>query len=335
MYPEIIGERKLILEPSDREFESHSVCNPTVIQDNGVSHIFYRAIRAPNYSTVGHGIIQEDGEILRDEKPTITPSLPEEKEGCEDARIVKIDDTFYMLYTAWDGSAARVMAAESQDMKQWYKVGIISPNMPIENVVKEEKNPLYRYKGVQQMATWGSHVPIWDKDAVLLPEKINGKFVMLHRFNPSIQIVYFDSFDELRTDEFWHQYFKTLSENTIASPEQGWEAKKIGAGSTPIKTPEGWLVFYHGLDLHGVYRAGAMLLDLNDPSKVKGRLREPLFEGKNDWEVNGIVNHVVFPQGVEEFDDTYKVYYGCADKRIGVIEIDKKKLLEKLMQENA
>lgn len=328
----ILGKRSLILEPSTNQWESHAVCNPTVIQVDGTHHIFYRAIQHPNYSTVGHGIIAPSGEILRDDEPIMVPQTPEEREGVEDPRIACVEGVYYMLYTAWDGSSARVGAAKSTDLKQFTRIGIVSPNIPIAETLPLEKNPLYRYKGLQQLAHWGAHVAIWDKDAVLFPEKINGKFVMLHRFNPCIQIVYFDDFSQLQDNEFWVEYIKNIDQYTIAMPEQWWEAQKIGAGSTPIKTPQGWLLFYHGLDLEKVYRAGAMLLDLNDPSKVIGRLREPLFEGKNDWEINGIVNHVVFPQGVAEFPEVYKVYYGCADKRIGVIDVYKKALFKHLRE---
>src|SRR5215216_1242481 len=83
----------------------------------------------------------------------------------------------------------------------------------------------------------------------------------------------------------------------LIKPEQQWEMLKVGAGPPPIKTRRGWLLIYHGVDGDHVYRTGAALLDLSDPSKVLGRTRHPILEPKQPYEKNGDVNNVVFPTG--------------------------------------
>ena len=100
----------------------------------------------------------------------------------------------------------------------------------------------------------------------------------------------------------------------LAQPAFDWECKKIGGGTPPIRTPHGWLTLYHGVDDNSVYRVGALLLDLEDPSKIMARAKEPLLEPMEDYETTGVFPNVVFPCGNVVIDDTLFVYYGGADK---------------------
>ena len=97
-------------------------------------------------------------------------------------------------------------------------------------------------------------------------------------------------------------------------PEQTWESSKIGAGPPPIKTREGWVLIYHGVDENTVYRAGVALLDLKDPSKVNSRSIHPILDPEKEYERIGDVPNVVFPEGAVVIDDELFVYYGGADK---------------------
>jgi predicted GH43/DUF377 family glycosyl hydrolase len=100
----------------------------------------------------------------------------------------------------------------------------------------------------------------------------------------------------------------------LIKPDQRWEMLKVGAGPPPVKTKHGWLLIYHGVNESHVYRAGAALLDLNDPSKVLGRTKRPILEPKEPYEKYGDVNNVVFPTGACIMDGKLLVYYGAADK---------------------
>ena len=102
----------------------------------------------------------------------------------------------------------------------------------------------------------------------------------------------------------------------LMKPERDWEALKIGSGPPPIKTKQGWLLIYHGVDKNLVYRAGAALLDLNNPFEVIARTNRPVLEPREPYERIGDVNNVVFP--------TAYVYYGGADKVccLAVVELD-------------
>ena len=97
----------------------------------------------------------------------------------------------------------------------------------------------------------------------------------------------------------------------LIKPDQRWEMLKVGAGPPPVKTKHGWLLIYHGVNESHVYRAGAALLDLNDPSKVLGRTKRPILEPKEPYEKYGDVNNVVFPTGACIMDGKLLVYYGA------------------------
>ena len=96
--------------------------------------------------------------------------------------------------------------------------------------------------------------------------------------------------------------------------EQRWEARKIGAGPPPVKTEEGWLLIYHGVDENRVCRAGAALLDLEEPWKVIACTPEPILEPEEEYERVGDVPNVVFPEGAVTIGDELLVFYGGADE---------------------
>jgi len=351
-------ERKLFLEPSKKDWECNGVLNPAVIKKNGITHMIYRAVAKDFTSSFGYAKI-EGGKIYREDKPLLIPTRKYEKKGIEDPRITKLGNKYYLLYTAFDGKSARIAYAVSKNLIDWKKEGIISPNINVKkgrNLVKIKK---YRDKWKHQEIYTPSSA-LWDKDAVLFPEKIKGKYVMLHRFLPDIQIVEFKKFSDLQKNSFWESYIKDMAEDDKVSlyRRYSWEEEHIGAGTVPMRTKDGWLLLYHAVErktktplaqravfskassvfmklrkkrLNLVYRAGAALLDLKNPRIEITRLRKPLFEPKYKWEKKGYINNVVFPEGaVVEKKKNLKVYYGCSDSRIGLAEMNLNELLKKL-----
>lgn len=229
--------------------------------------------------------------ILSDEA-VIKPDRAYDMYGCEDPRITKIGDRYLITYTAlskpaFSGYGARVGLASTKDFFHFKKEGTIGPDID-------------------------------DKDAAIFPEKIRGKIVMLHRIKSNIQIAYFDNLEQMResrNNEFWKRYVKELNKYTLLRREYEWEAKKIGAGPPPIKTPKGWLLIYHGVDKSRVYRVGIALLNLSNPKKVIARYPEPILEPEIDYEKKGDVPNVVFPTGAVVKNGELFIYYGAADKR--------------------
>ena len=327
---------------------------------DGVEHVFYRAVAKNWVSSIGYAKIV-NGKIERFDEPLLRPTEDYEIKGIEDPRVTKVGRTYYMLYTAFDGKNARIAYAVSKNLKDWEKKGIIGSSISVVDARKLVKIKKYRDKWKYQ-EIYGENVCLWDKDAVLLPEKIGGKFVMLHRFLPDIQVVKFRNFKDLKSVRFWRKYVKNLSEGedkVSLYRRYSWEGQHVGAGAVPIKTKRGWLLIYHGVELssrgffldlfnkiiyriHGIskrlrnkrlpliYHAGAALLDLKRPEEEIARLKRPLFSPKYDWEKDGDVHGVVFPEGVVKEGDNLKIYYGCADSRIGLAELSFRELLREL-----
>jgi predicted GH43/DUF377 family glycosyl hydrolase len=171
-----------------------------------------------------------------------------------------------------------------------------------------------------------------DKDVVLFPRKINGKFVMLHRIWPGIQIVYFEQWSELN-DLFWKKYIENLKDYIVLDPKGTFEVNYIGAGGPPIETADGWLLIYHGVQettTGNLYHAGAALLQLDKPEVEIARLNLPLFSPTTQWEIEGEVNDVVFPTGHALFGEDLYIYYGAADKHTAVAKMNINELLDEL-----
>jgi predicted GH43/DUF377 family glycosyl hydrolase len=101
-------------------------------------------------------------------------------------------------------------------------------------------------------------------------------------------------------------------------PDNEWDCKRVGAGGVPIQTDAGWVVIYHAYDHDHVYRLGVVLLDLEDPSKVIHRPKSFIFEPHETWELKGDVPNVVFSCANPVVNNQVYVYYGGADRVIGL-----------------
>lgn len=336
-----IKKEGILLEKTDLGFENEGVLNPAVISEGGCVHIFYRAVSRGNYSSIGY--CRLTGPLSfeeRFERPVLFPQFDYESHGMEDPRITKIDDTYYLTYTAYDGVNALGALAVSKDLVHFDKQGLIVPR-----ITYEEFNHLAGSKGVLNekylrynecggiLESHGKKVFIWDKNVIFFPRRINGKLYFLHRVRPDIQIVEVTALEELTT-EFWQNYFLRLDECIVLSPKYKHEVSYIGGGCPPIETKHGWLLIYHGVHdtINGyVYSACAALLDLHDPQKEIARLPYALFKPEYEWELKGEVNNVCFPTGTALIDDTLYIYYGAADERIACASVSLSALLEELL----
>ncbi len=296
--------KDVILAPIEQHaWESRAVLNPGTIRDGEIIHMLYRAVEGENFSTLGYAKLDRHGKVLeRRHEPVIKRETPAEKQGCEDARIVKFDDTYFIFYTAYDSRNVRVAAASTKDFVTYKKHGVIIPD-------------------------------INNKDAMMFPELIDKKVVLIHRVEPNIQFAYFDSIEQLLSGDkkYWQNYLIQIDEFTVMRPQFDWEFSKIGTGAPPIKTEHGWLLIYHGVDKNLVYRGGAALLDLKNPMKVIARLPYPILEPERKYELKGDVPNVVFPEGTALFGDELLVFYGGADKVIAMAKGNMNELLDALL----
>lgn len=336
-----VTKHGVILRKTSLEFENEGVLNPAAIREGDSVHMFYRAVSKGNYSTIGYCKLK--GPMVLEERrtsPLITPEFDYESHGLEDARIVKIDDLYYLTYTAYDGINALGALATSKNLQHFEKYGLIVPQ-----ITYDEFSLLAQAKGLinDKYLRYNEHkrlleneekeALLWDKNLIFFPRKIDGKFCFLHRIKPDVQIlVAIENLKEL-TPGFWKNYFLHFDECIVLAPKYDHEVSYIGGGCPPIETADGWLLIYHGVhdSVSGyVYSACAALLDLKDPRKEIARLPYPLFKPEREWELKGEVNNVCFPTGAALFDDTLYIYYGAADERIACASVSLTDLLAEL-----
>jgi beta-1,2-mannobiose phosphorylase / 1,2-beta-oligomannan phosphorylase len=335
-----IKKEGVLFSKTHLEFENEGVFNPAVIRQGENVHLFYRAVRMGNHSSIGYCRLNGPLTIAeRWDKPFMVPELEFETQGIEDARIVKIDGLFYMTYTGYDGISARGALSTSKDLNHFTKQAIIAPPFTyvdfltlVESSGEANKEFRHNYNLYYQATDPEQKMMVWDKNVIFFPRRINGNLVFLYRIRPSLQIVSVKSLKEL-TKKFWKNYFLNIQEHVVFEPIYPHESSYIGGGCPPIETEYGWLLIYHGVedtDKGPVYSACAALLDLNDPSKEIARLPHTLFSPEYDWEKNGAVNNVVFPTGTALFGDTLYIYYGAADECIACASLSLSALLEEL-----
>lgn len=337
-----VNKLGIVLDKTTLPFESEGVLNPAVIKVGDNIHVFYRAVAKDNYSTIGYCRLSAPMVVEhRSTKPVLFPQSECEFQGLEDPRIVEIEGTYYLTYTAYDGINALGAMATSTDLVNWEKHGIIVPKITYEEFLHftESEGTLHE-KYVRFNEYQRSHdkqdrkVFLWDKNLVIFPKKINQKFCFLHRIKPDIQVVVsVEKFEDLTID-FWQRYFLHFDEYVVLAPKYDHEVSYIGGGCPPIETAYGWLLIYHGVHdtVNGyVYSACAALLDLDNPQKEIGRLPYPLFFPDREWELKGEVNNVCFPSGAIVEADTLYIYYGAADQRIAVASVSISELLAELI----
>ena len=311
-----------IIEPSYYPWESKATFNPGAFLLDDVVHIVYRAVGDNDVSVLGYA--QSSDGMRIEERPTYFiykragttnyTGLSMDyisgggwNGGCEDPRLTVLDDTLYMLYTAFDG---------------WGSVRIAMTSILISDFKKKKWN----WKPPVLISLPGEINKNW----VLFPEKINGKFAILHSFYPKIRIDYLDDLAILDGKTF------IKSNNTRPIDyTRTWDSWFRGVGPSPIKIKEGWLVIYHAMDHNNSdrYRMGALILDEKDPTKILYRSHTPILEPEEDYENNGHKWGVIYSCGAVIKNEILYVYYGGADKFVCVASIPLKELIESLMKE--
>ncbi len=299
----------IITPAPEIEWESKAIFNPAVVYENGKIHLVYRAQSQDGTSVFGYASTRDGFHI--DEQladPIYVPREDFEKKthptgnsGCEDARITRLGDRYYMLYVSYDGTNPPRVTLTSISVSDF-----LNKNW------NWDKPKIISFPGAD------------DKDAAIFPKKINEKYVFLHRLKDSIWLDFVDDIT-FSTNSY-------LDGRAIVSPRKDkWDNVKLGIAGPPIEIQEGWLLIYHAVSEPGFkYKLGAVLLDINDPTKILGRTDEPIFEPEKDYEIAGEVPNVVFPCGAAILNNIVYIYYGGADKVIGVATIPLDKLLKTL-----
>ena len=255
------------------------ILNPGAIKHNNVYYLLLRVADSKKISHFFLATSKNGTDFNVDKSPILSPKTSEEAKGIEDSRITKINDGFYITYTAYSQKGAAVGLLETTDFKHFKRLGIIFPPD--------------------------------NKDVVILPEKINGKYFAYHRpmgeMGKPFSIWTSTSPDLIH----WGEH------KPVLSPDLGsWDSEKVGAGAVPIKTEKGWLHIYHGVS-DNVYRLGVALFDLDNPAKLIRKSKNYILAPEKDYEKIGWISNVVFTCGaILEDNGEVKIYYGAADSSV-------------------
>ena len=327
-----------IISPTSRAFEERATLNPGILQEGRTVHVVYRAISKDFMSSLGYARL--DGFRTVKERlgaPIMQAKAAYESHGLEDPRITKIGDMIYMTYVAHDGKNAQIAYAYGTDLFNLKRGGLIGPRLRYSLAGrlfnKKELKDDYLFFEAYYRNYSGEDVLIWEKDGVLFPEKIRGKFALTHRILPDMQIVFFKDFAELKHNGFWKDYIANMHKFVMLENKYRFEERHIGGGAPPVKTKHGWLIIYHGVEESNAgrtYHAGAALFDLKNPRLLISRLPYPLFSPEKDFELKGEVDDVVFPTGTAQFGNNLYIYYGAADSDIAVASVNLDDLLDEL-----
>ena len=309
-----------ILTPTHLDWEVDGAFNPTALHLNNKIHLLYRASGVDGFSKIGYASSTDGLHIdERLKKPIYTPQYwfeyTEDRDGhvsdivsasggtgwggCEDPKVTQIGDRIYMTYVAHTG--------------QWPTRTVLT-SISVDDFL----NKKWRWTKPMLMSPPG----VGSKSVVIMPEKINGKYVIFHRHWPNVMI------DLVDTLEFGEGKQWLEGHHMIRPRKSYWDSKKISIASTPIKTKDGWLTIYNAVDRMdgGKYKIGAMLLDSNDPTHVVSRCRKPILSPEEFYENDGKPG-VAYPGGAIDLGGILHIYYGGGDKVCAVAQIPTEELL--------
>ncbi len=273
-----------ILTKDDIPYKVETVHNAGVCKYGDIYIMLFRSHLDNGRSIIGKAESKDGYHFTSADTPFIEPSDEQyfsdyEEFGVEDPRITRIDDTYYITYSAYSRHGVRIVLAKTKDFQNIQRITFIS-------------QADYR-------------------NTVIFPEKIDGNYVKLDRPHSDIS-----------PWSIWISYSPDLihwgrSKLIMKPVTYHWDEMKIGPGAPPVKTEKGWLSIYHGVfqTMDGsIYRLGAALHKLDDPSQILGVSDKWILQPEEDYERIGYVHNVVFTcAAIPEENGSLKIYYGAAD----------------------
>ncbi|MGQ9508102.1 MAG: family 43 glycosylhydrolase [Thermodesulfobacteriota bacterium] len=281
-------ENNPILKPEGR-FSSKALYNPSVIKEGDRFYLFYRGESEDGLTgSIGMAVSEDGFQFTPFEEPVITPGESFDRGGCEDPRIVKLEEDYYLLYV---GNSQRyyvsnICLAKSKDLLHWEKIG------PVLTIRK---------------GSWSSGQV---KAGVIVPKRIHGYYVMYFMgekepWKTAIGVAYSKDLRE---------WFEPL-DRPVLNPRQGYfDSQGVEPGPTPLITKEGVLLVYNGWGEDTIYKPGGVLFSEEDPTLILKRTEEPLIPFLKDYGKEfGKPNHCV-AEGLVKEKGKWLLYYGAADR---------------------
>ncbi|ODN06544.1 1,4-beta-mannosyl-N-acetylglucosamine phosphorylase [Orchesella cincta] len=317
--------------PVRREFvywEKKDVFNPTALVRDGKIHLLYRAEDDVGVfagtSRIGLATSEDGLTFVREPLPIFYPDndIATEYEwegGCEDPRIVEYNGTYYMTYTAYDGTVARLLVASSPNLRTWTKYG-----------------PLFG------RAENGTYIDLWSKSGAIVTELQDEKFVA-KQINGKFWMYWGDTNIYAATSDNLVDWTPiTDNENggetqynltAVFGPRRGmFDSDLVEPGPQAFIRGDGILLIYNSRNRNadnggdptlpeGTYSAGQVLLNATNPTQLLERSEEYFMTPDRDYEIIGQVNNVVFVEGLVSYKNSWYLYYGTADSKIAVAAI--------------
>lgn len=327
-----------ILSPHpDHPWEDLAVFNPAAWYDEERDEVLllYRAAEShPDYKCYFGLAKSADGYHFErtSHRPVLSPSI-EGFDGAtiQDPRITKMGEWFYVTYACRHYPFGQFWIPGGRDR---YLQPDCGPEFPRYLRLNATLTGLAMTRDFQTWvrAGWLTDPLLDDRDVILFPERINGKFVMMHRplewvgpeYGTEHACAWITEMDDLLG-------YRPGRSRLLIKNKYPWEQAKLGINIPPIKTPYGWFTIYHAVGADKFYRLGALLLDLHDPGKVLHRTPHWLMEPETDYEIEGFYRGVCFPCGAIVKQGTLFVYYGGGDKYCAVATCDFERLLQHLL----
>lgn len=286
-----------ILEPKDMPMACKAVCNPGAVEFGEEILLLLRVINDHDRSSL---VVARSRDGVKDWQIESEPLLKPEGDwydewGCEDPRVTYVADRneYVIVYVGYSRFGAGVCLATTTDFKTVARLGMV----------------LHPY----------------NKDAALFPERIHGKYRLLHRPTMApLEDIWISESDDLI---HWGKPFNVLQE----SDRPGWQGGKIGAGAPPYKGIHGWILVYHGVertDDHWLYRTGIAVLDFDDPQNVVRAWPEWVFSPQEPYEFDDRGQGIVFPTGMICRNGTIMLYYGAGDRSVCLATADLEQVRE-------
>jgi predicted GH43/DUF377 family glycosyl hydrolase len=282
-----------ILSPKGSSWQSAGTFNPSVVRFQGKIVMLYRAQDAAGTSRLGYAESADGVHFIARREPVLSPEADYEKDGgVEDPRLVEIDGKFYLTYTGYNKKDAQLCLATSTDLVHWERKGVIVP------------------------ANKGNWNVKWTKSGAILPSKINGRYWMYFLGTSA------DGNDQTGLASSTDLLHWTEETKTPVLPVRSgkFDSRVVEPGPAPFITRDGIVLIYNAADDHLVYRTAVAVFDPKDPRKLISRSERPLLQPELEWEKVGQVPNVIFVEGMVRDHGRYLLYYGGADKYVGLAE---------------
>lgn len=331
-----------VLRPNGDPCEAEGVLNPGAARSRSGALLLYpRVVAEGNRSRIA--IVEAAGTR---ERPSfvrvgfaLDPTEPYERRaeggyGCEDARVTFVPalDRYVMAYTAFGPAGPRVAVALSRDGYEWERLGLVDFSGAGLGTGDDKDGaffpePVLSPAGVRSFAFY--HRPMMHISSMDGCAAIPHILALPPEQRESTRIAYVPA-DAVLADV--RNLLRVAESAIVLAPAPEWGRIKTGGGTPPVRVAEGWFSLYHGVDAEVLddgkvamlYRAGIVIHDAERPHVVRYRSPEPVLSPETPDECSGVVNDVVFPTGIDPYDDrprTYDVYYGMADERVGRVRL--------------